>query len=297
MAKLSVTPLSQNHVSNLSTDTINPSNYSVILLSSDKVVVKETINGQESIQAYYGTFSGPSSIAGITGTINKIEYDYADNLPTWTLSDMTAAWRDVFSGTYKESNLYSGNDLLYGWYYGDSLAGFTGNDTLYGGALEDVLYGNQDQDLLYGESGADTLFGGQGNDSVFGGDNEDLIYGNLGNDFINGDVSNDTIFGGQGADTLYGGDGNDWLTGNRDNDLLIGGSGADIFSFRPGSSNDTVSDFSFVAGDRIELLRGVSYTLASALNGDAIVRLSTGDELTLRGLAVSQVTSDWFTLV
>lgn len=297
MAKLSVTPLSQNHVSNISTDNINPSNYSVILFSTDKVVVKETIGSQESIQAYYGTFTGNTAIGAISGTINKIEYDYFNNLPTSTLSDVTAAWRDVFSGSYKESNLYSGNDLLYGWYYGDSLAGFTGNDTLYGGALEDVMYGNQDQDLMYGESGADTLFGGQAGDSIFGGDNEDLIYGNLGDDSVNGDVSNDTVFGGQGADTIYGGDGNDWLTGNRDNDLLFGGSGSDVFSFRPGSGNDTVSDFSFVAGDRIELLSSVTYTKTSALNGDAVIRLSTGDELTLKGLAVSQITNDWITLV
>ena len=71
---------------------------------------------------------------------------------------------------------------------------------------------------------------------------------------MNGHVGNDQIHGGAGNDILCGGDGND---------DLYGGSGIDIFLFgassrEPGDSSliestDTIMDFEFGKGEKIDL--------------------------------------------
>lgn len=74
---------------------------------------------------------------------------------------------------------------------------------------------------------------------------------------------NDTITGGSGNDVLVGGKGNDTLIGGAGNDTLTGGLGADTFVFRPGDGHDTITDFSHIEGDRIDLSAFADFTSAN----------------------------------
>jgi Ca2+-binding RTX toxin-like protein len=87
-----------------------------------------------------------------------------------------------------------------------------------------------------------------------------------------GDAGNDTLFGDRGNDTLFGGTGNDRLFGGLGRDLLSGQGGADRFAFLTTSESpsslaqaDRILDFSFAAGDRVDL-RGIDAKAATAFN-------------------------------
>ncbi|WP_051341149.1 PQQ-dependent sugar dehydrogenase [Azospirillum halopraeferens] len=163
-----------------------------------------------------------------------------------------------------------------------------------GDAGPNLLIGGGGADVLLGAGGADTLMGGIGPDRLYGNQGNDLIFGERGNDTLFGGQGADTLHGGQGDDVLYGGMGNDWLFGGRGNDELTGGPGADIFAARLGMGADTVTDFNAREGDRIEILAGQTYGVDAAANGAAVIRLSSGDSLTLLGVAPSAVNDGWF---
>src|ERR1044071_8291294 len=74
-----------------------------------------------------------------------------------------------------------------------------------------------------------------------------------GDDVVNGLAGDDIIFGDSGNDVLNGGPGAAVLDGGPGNDALTGGPGPDTFVFAPGNRNDTISDFSAAAGDKIDL--------------------------------------------
>ena len=83
---------------------------------------------------------------------------------------------------------------------------------------------------------------------------DDILYGDAGDDILFGQGGNDTLFGGSGNDILVGGTGDDILFGGTGNDILYGGSGADIFAWTASDldgGHDTIMDFSFAEGDRI----------------------------------------------
>ncbi|MBY9064148.1 hypothetical protein K7957_14495 [Sphingomonas yunnanensis] len=73
-----------------------------------------------------------------------------------------------------------------------------------------------------------------------------------GDDRLFGGEGNDRLFGGGGNDVIVGGGGNDWLYGGAGNNALTGGGGADRFVITAGS-NDTITDFRFADGDKIDL--------------------------------------------
>ncbi|MEJ1968238.1 MAG: type I secretion C-terminal target domain-containing protein [Rhizomicrobium sp.] len=72
---------------------------------------------------------------------------------------------------------------------------------------------------------------------------------------LTGTNGNDILVGCSDFDYLNGGPGNDLLQGRALNDILTGGDGADIFKFSDvGVQNvDLVTDYTFVAGDTIDL--------------------------------------------
>jgi Ca2+-binding RTX toxin-like protein len=137
-----------------------------------------------------------------------------------------------------------GDDVIYGLEGRDLLAGRGGNDIIYGGADQDFIYGMDGDDILHGGDGpqefADYIYGGNGNDVIYGGkgnwsdlrggNGDDIIYGNDGNDSIDGDGEdfdrfggNDTIYGGKGDDGINGGWGNDHLHGGLGYNVILGG--------------------------------------------------------------------------
>jgi Ca2+-binding RTX toxin-like protein len=95
---------------------------------------------------------------------------------------------------------------------------------------------------------------------VWGGGGNDVLYGNAGNDQLQGQLGNDYLSGGAGNDTLYGQENADRLRGDAGSDILTGGTGADVFDFATVSDSgitittrDTITDFSYLESDKIDL--------------------------------------------
>lgn len=177
--------------------------------------------------------------------------------------------------------------------FADSIAGGAGNDAMYGGPGDDWLHGNVGDDSLSGGAGNDMIYGGQGNDRVFLSDGDDWVHVNLGDDVAYGGAGADVFYGGQGHDSLHGDAGNDWLSGDKGNDVLTGGAGADTFRFvaSPGD-HDTVTDFSYADGDRVQLEPGETYT-ATQVGADVLVTLGGGLDITLTGVNLASLGAGW----
>lgn len=187
----------------------------------------------------------------------------------------------------------AGDDRYVGSLNADSVSAGAGNDAVYGGAGDDWLHGNMGDDSLSGGAGNDTMYGGQDDDRIFGGDGDDWLNANLGADVAYGGNGNDTMYGGQDNDTLSGDAGNDWIAADKGSDLVIGGAGADTFYFvaNPGD-HDTVADFDYAAGDRIQLVPGETYT-AVQVGADVLVTLGGGSDVTLAGVSLSSLGAGW----
>lgn len=127
---------------------------------------------------------------------------------------------------------------------------------------------------LVGTGKADTLTGAGGDDS---------LSGMNGNDTLRGGDGNDHLFGGAGNDFLFGDAGNDYLSGGKGDDKLTGGAGADLFVFGRAEGNDEILDFHYAEGDRLDL-SGLRYTLATASDGSAMLKLAGGGTVTLDGV-------------
>jgi Ca2+-binding RTX toxin-like protein len=114
--------------------------------------------------------------------------------------------------------------------------------------------------------------------TLLGGSEGDVLYGHAGND---------TLSGAAGADLLVGGWGNDTLTG---------GPGNDTFLFTAGDGIDTIIDFAH-GQDTIDLhAYGVmSFNaltpLMSQVGADTIIAFDPDDAITLRNVAMSEITA------
>ncbi len=154
-----------------------------------------------------------------------------------------------------------------------------------------VLVGDSGDNILTGGDSDDTIRGGEGDDWLIGGDGDDGTQDdgteNTDNDAMRGDAGNDTIDGGDGDDYLSGGDGADLLIGGEGDDTLQGGSGADTFAFgkQADDDSDTVTDFSALQGDMIDL---TALNLSSA---DLDNVLGTADPATDRTSVTLDLTS------
>lgn len=185
----------------------------------------------------------------------------------------------------------------------DTMRGFSGNDILLSMGGSDHIYAGPGNDVADGGDGNDSIFGESGNDSLRGGRGDDLLDGGIGNDSLNGDDGEDLLIGGSGRDTLRGGEGDDELRGGtradrlfgdegddllnggqgrdrldgygggREYDTLTGGGRADTFVFGHSTNTNpyysglgygTVTDFSRLQGDKIQLTQslGNDYSLS-----------------------------------
>ena len=130
--------------------------------------------------------------------------------------------------TWHRSQATSGNNVLTGTVFRDTIEGLGGDDTIDGRDADDTLDGGTGNDTIDGGDGDDTIHGGDSGETE---DEIDWLFGDSGNDIIHGDDGWDNLYGGTGNDELYGGDGADliefnWedlvVDGGDDNDLLIG---------------------------------------------------------------------------
>jgi Ca2+-binding RTX toxin-like protein len=135
---------------------------------------------------------------------------------------------------------------------------------------------------------------------VFGGDGDDVIEASG----VAAGAIGLVLDGGAGNDVIIGGDGDDVLIGGEGDDVLIGGLGNDTFDFGPG---DDIEIQSFVAGagteDRIDLrgiagVTGFDWVLAHAreVEGNAVIDLGGGQEMTIDDVSVASLHSDDFLL-
>ena len=144
----------------------------------------------------------------------------------------------------------------------DEVWGQDYRESIYSARGDDLINAAAGNDLVRAGKGNDFVNGNQGNDEIWGDLGDDTLRGGKGNDFMNGNQGNDALWGDLGDDTLRGGKDNDWLFGGIGNDALWGDRGAD--RFRVSKGNDTIWDFSFAAGDRLELKEELGYQLTQS---------------------------------
>ena len=130
----------------------------------------------------------------------------------------------------------------------------------------------EEDDILIGDNQANQIVGLGGNDYIEGRFGLDVIDGNEGIDTVSysysaasftWDMNTDTlIFHGGGSETIrnvenvIGSQGNDRIIGNNLNNAIEGSGGADTFVFSSfDGSIDTIRDYSFESGDRLEISR------------------------------------------
>jgi predicted extracellular nuclease len=144
------------------------------------------------------------------------------------------------------------------------------------------LAGNSTPRLIAGTNKADVFTDDAGFATTYrAGNGDDVVYG------LNGA---DELFGGNEQDQLFGGTGADRLSGENGDDQLAGGAGADVFVFTRGGGDDTVLDFSFESGDRLQLsgemrLTGVRTIDDGVSEADAIELSFNGATVTLLGIS------------
>ena len=205
------------------------------------------------------------------------------------IENLTLTGSGNFSGTGNElANALVGNDgtnILKGLAGNDTLKGGAGSDKLDGGVGADTMFGGAGNDIYYVENAEDRVYetasvamadstdlGGKDTVSssvgfTLGKFVENLTltgtgnHGGSGNELANTLLGNDganTLRGLGGSDILKGGAGNDKLLGGDGKDTLTGGAGNDAFVFDTASTNrDTITDFSRIEGDKIQLSRAV----------------------------------------
>jgi len=182
-----------------------------------------------------------------------------------------------------------------------------GNDVVLAGGANDTIRGDNGDDFLFGFDGDDVILGGRGNDFIEGGKGDDKIYGNKGNN---------VLFGNEGDDLISSGDQTSILDGGADDDTLIlrtkkggdhiatGGTGADAFQFiqtgKSAISNVTITDFELgIDTFSIEGVDGAAYmadlalagtadAAVTALGGDTLLTLTTGDTIRFQGITETQ---------
>ena len=110
--------------------------------------------------------------------------------------------------------------------------------------------GTGSADLMIGTAGGQTLSGGNGADL--------LAAFHTGANTLNGEAGNDLLLGGDAGDTLSGG---------ANNDTLAGAKGADTFAWGSealsAGNADTIADYDFTEGDKIDLQSLVAASLTA----------------------------------
>ena len=104
------------------------------------------------------------------------------------------------------------------------------------------------------------------------------------------------------AETLEGGGGDDRITGLGGDDTLTGNEGADSFVFASGHGSDTITDFSGVAGDSIDLTAFTGITgftdLTKTQDGNDLVIDLTGETgggtITLQDVDLGELEASYF---
>lgn len=157
-----------------------------------------------------------------------------------------------------------------------NFAGYAPLGTVVGGTIltgtvsPDTLKGSIGSDIIFGDAGNDRIDGGNGSDRIDGGAGADIITSGYGNDIVDGGDGDDIIEDVGGSDTLRGGAGNDTISVTR-----FSGLGTEAIQIDAGIGDDTVSFSSGKAGTAVIDLGGGDDQMTIDLMG-ANVRLTLG---------------------
>ena len=156
--------------------------YTAVLLGASQLNAFSKLSGTLQV-----TGSGAITLGAIN--LSGVSFVLADGISSFNLSAASGGNGGIQAG--------SGDNLLVGSYFADTIHANGGNDTIYAGDGDDHLFGG---------IGNDAIYGGWGNDEIVGGEGTDYLFGEGGNDtFIveNGpNGSGETYNGGDGFDTL-----------------------------------------------------------------------------------------------
>jgi len=180
--------------------------------------------------------------------VSSVSYTLPTNVDALTLTGSAALSATGNADAANVLTANSGNDILIGTAFSNTINGGLGSDMIEAGPEVNVIYaGNggttSQPTYVYGNASGtnittqSTIFGGSGTDVLYGGPGSDVIYGGTGTD---------SIYGGTGFDSLYGTAGSNVIDSLGGFDLLVGGSGAETLS---GTGLDTI-----VAGSGPDLL-------------------------------------------
>jgi Ca2+-binding RTX toxin-like protein len=117
--------------------------------------------------------------------------------------------------------------------------------------------------------------------------------------FADGGGGNDVLIGSAGDDVLLGGAGDDVLIGNGGNDILDGGEGDDVIinaaqvrNFEAGAGSADRIDLTSIAGLSFDWLKAH----AANVDGNAVLDLGNGSQVTLLGVSSESLHADDFLL-
>ena len=172
-------------------------------------------------------------------------------------ADLNTLLGKTYSATIDGSSLIFGMDLVLG----------SGNDIVSGTYWADSIFGGAGGDRLYGMYGNDLIFGGWGNDAINSGPGSSKLYGGDGNDIISVGSQGSQLFGGNGNDKLSGEYGNDYLNGGTGDDTMSGGDLDDIYIID--SVHDAVIETNAdkASGGTDRVIASVSYALSANVEG------------------------------
>jgi Ca2+-binding RTX toxin-like protein len=218
---------------------------------------------------------------------------------------------DTFIGAnYVRGSNYA--DVFNGSDNNDRFRGSAGDDTINGGFGNDRIDHSDspngiDVDLALGSNQViddgfgttDTLTsiesvgGSEWADTIRGDGNDNVLSGGHGDDLLEGRGGDDQLYDGNDAGGLLGGD--DTLIGGTGNDFMRGGDGADTYVFASGDGNDTIDDFNFADGDRIDITAygfasTAEFTIDTTSNpGNTIIDFNGTDTVTLNGVDLTAI--------
>ena len=249
----------------------------------------DSINGGAGIDTLIGGDGDDTYIVDSTTDViteaDNAGIDTVASSGSFSLAAIANVENLTLTGTAANGTGNSLNNVITGNSAGNNLSGDAGNDTINGGYGIDTLIGGAGDDTYIVDTNADmiTEVGDGGTDTVASSVSFSLAaianvenltltgtaangIGNSLSNILTGNNSNNNLNGGAGIDTLIGGAGNDTLTG---------GLGADAFRFdsplNSGTNLDSITDFSIIQGDTIQLSRNIftAFTTTGTLAASA----------------------------
>lgn len=234
---------------------------------------EDTLDGGEGVNTMAGGKGGDTYIIRNS---NDVIYELPDDGGIDHIFTFVSINLDLFPGIEYAEVYYGAQNVVISSSAGNIYGGSNGNDQ---------LIGSDGNDTFLSSAGKNTLTGGLGNDTyhVNGTGNTINELSNQGTDLVNASISyslgnnlenltltgtagingtgndlNNVITGNTANNTLSGGIGNDTLIGGGGNDTLTGGIGADVFKWVFSdswytNSTDTITDFSTMQGDALDL--------------------------------------------